>query len=67
MSQNNCPFCDSKDLEIIIDDVDGLNRADEMFVIKDYEYTVCKKCGEEFVTATQARHNEQKLVPLAQW
>ncbi len=53
--------------EIIIDDVDGLNRADEMFVIKDYEYTVCKKCGEEFVTATQARHNEQKLVPLAQW
>ncbi len=62
-----CPLCNSENIAVITEDHTGYNRADESFVIKDYEYTECLDCQENFVTNEQARRNEDKLAPLAQW
>ena len=60
MSQNEyCPFCDSTDLFETSEFENITNRSGKTKMI-DHEFTRCKKCGEEFVTAHQARNNDFK-------
>ena len=61
MSQNEyCPFCDSTELQLVTIAETFTNRAGEEIKIKNFEYTLCDDCDEEFVTAKQARHNEKE-------
>ena len=65
--QNNCPFCQSENVTTLTETFSGLNRADELIEIKDYEYTECLDCQQDFITGEQAKRNEEKIAPLAQW
>ncbi|KKM81843.1 hypothetical protein LCGC14_1325630 [marine sediment metagenome] len=55
-----CPFCDSTELQLVTIAETFTNRAGEKIKIKNFEYTLCNDCDEEFVTAKQARHNEKE-------
>lgn len=57
-----CPVCSTQNIteESITEYFP--NRKGKSYRIDDYKFTKCNNtdCGIEFVTATQARHNEQK-------
>ena len=59
-TQHGCPICNSAEIIEVVTKVTIDGRSGK-FIIPNYRYSVCEnpKCGLEYVTHKQARHNDE--------
>ena len=63
ISPEDCPFCESDQVILVVTRQKITPRNGHQFIIPDYTYSVCDNpaCGSEFVTAKQMRHNDGSI------
>ena len=59
MSKKECLNCDSHEVREVTTTGSITDRSNRELMIDGYRYFVCDECEFEFVTAEQARANEQ--------
>jgi len=57
-----CPFCESNQLKMVERTQEISDRSGNTIVVPGYESTSCVECGNEFVTAVQAKANDRHVV-----
>jgi len=58
----SCPNCDGAELRTESSAETIRGRDGKKVVVDNYEHTVCSQCGFEFVSGTQAKANDQRIV-----